>query len=200
MSVGEGLSGEYTGETGSVEVVGALLAALEAQWVLSTRVSVADLARPSRCPGWSVFDVMNHSVGVTLKFTEFASDATDRPRSPGGDLIGSRPAPALRKAADSARTAWSGADMSRACQLPFGTFPAVVAAGINLVDVLAHGWDVGVFGDAVFHCPDEVWSTGLEMARSFMGPVRDPRHYGTEITVPETAPSEQRLLGFLGRA
>jgi uncharacterized protein (TIGR03086 family) len=200
MSVGAGMRGDGAGKTGSVEVVEALLAALEAQWVLGTGASVADLSRPSRCPGWSVFEVMNHSIGVTLKFTEFASGATDRPRGPTGDLIGSRPAQALRKAADSARTAWSGVDLSRECQLPFGTFPAEVAAGINLVDALAHGWDVGVVGDAVFRCPDNVWSTGLEMARSFMGPVRDPHHYGTEVPVPEAAPPERRFLGFLGRA
>ncbi len=189
-----------TCEAVSVEVVEALLAALEAQWALGTRVSVADLSRPSRCPGWSVFDVINHSIGVTLKYTEFASAATDRPQSPIGDLIGSRPGQALRAAADSARTAWSAADLSRECHLPFGTFPAEVAAGVNLVDVLAHGWDLGAVGDVVFHCPDAVWSTGLEMARSFMGPVRDPRHYGPEVTVPDAAPFEQRFLGYLGRS
>ena len=200
MSAGAGRRGDRRGQTGSVEVVEALLTALEAQWVLGTHVSAAALSRPSRCPGWSVFDVLNHSIGVTLKFTEFASAVTDRPRAPDGDLIGSRPAQALRKSADAARTAWSGADLSRECLLPFGTFPAEVAAGINLVDVLAHGWDVGVLGEAVFHCPDDVWSTGLETARSFMGPVRDPRHYGTEVPVPDAAPPERRFLGFLGRA
>ena len=189
-----------TCEAVSVEVVEALLTALEAQWVLGTQASVADLSRPSRCPGWSVFDVMNHSIGVTRKFTEFASAATDRPRSPDGDLIGSRPGPALRQAADAARMAWSAADMSRQCRLPFGTFPAEMAAGINLVDVLAHGWDLGAFGDAAFDCRDEVWSTGLEMARSFVGPAREPRHYGIEVMVPDAAPPEQRFLGCLGRA
>lgn len=183
-----------------VEVVEALLTALEAQWALAVRLTVPDLSRPSKCPGWSVSDVMNHSIGVTLKFTEFASAATDRPRTPTGDLIGSRPGPVLRTAADSARTAWSAADLSRECHLPFGTFSAEVAAGINLVDVLAHSWDVGEIGGAAFHCSDEVWSTGLGAARSFMGPGRDPRHYGIEVAVPDDAPPELQFLGYLGRA
>ena len=189
-----------TCNTVPVEPVEALLTALEAQWALATRLTVPDLSRPSKCPGWSVFDVVNHSVGVTLKFNEFASAATDRPRTPTGDLIGSRPGPALRAAADSARTAWSVADLSRECHLPFGTFPAQVAAGINLVDVLAHSWDVGEIGGAAFHCSDEVWSTGLGAARSFMGPGRDPRHYGIEVAVPDDAPPELQFLGYLGRA
>jgi uncharacterized protein (TIGR03086 family) len=184
----------------TVEVVEALLAALEAQWALGTEATPPDLSRPTRCPGWSVSDVMNHSIGVTLKFAEFASAATDRPRSPTGDLVRGRLEPALRAAVDSARTAWSAADMSRTCHLPFGSFPADVAAGINLVDVLAHGWDVGAFGDAVFQCRDAVWSTGLEMAWRFMGPERDPRHYGVEIMVSDAAPPEPRFLGYLGRA
>ncbi len=89
--------------------------------------------------------------------------------------------------------------MSRECHLPYGTFPAAVAAGINLVDVLAHGWDVGSFGDVVFRCPDEVWSVGLELAQALLGAGRDPRHYGVEVAVSVDAPPERRFLGYLGR-
>jgi uncharacterized protein (TIGR03086 family) len=183
-----------------VEVVDALVTALEAQWALGTRVSAADLSRPTRCPGWSVSDVMSHSIGVTLKFAEFASGTTERPRTPAGDLLGDGLEPALRAAVHSARTSWSRTDMSRECHLAFGTFPAELAAGINLVDVLAHGWDVGAFGDAAFECGDEVWSVGLEMAQRFMGPERDRDHYGAEIMVPGSSPPVQRFLGYLGRA
>jgi uncharacterized protein (TIGR03086 family) len=142
---------------------------------------------------------MNHSLGVTLKFVEFASGRTDRPRSPTGDLIGDSLEGALRTAEDSARNAWSAADLSRVCRLPFGTYPAERAAGINLVDVLAHGWDVGTFGDAGFHCSEGVWSVGLEMARALMAQDRDPNQYGDQITVSASAPPEQRFLAYLGR-
>ncbi len=129
-----------------MDVVEALLTALEAQRRLVTGVTPADLHRATRCPAWSLSELMNHSVGVTLKFAEFASGATDHPRTPEGDLIGDRLDVALRSTVDTARTAWSSADRSWLCHLPFGTFPADIAAGINLVDVLAHGWDVGVVG------------------------------------------------------
>jgi uncharacterized protein (TIGR03086 family) len=156
-----------------VDGVEALLTALEAQWTLATRATASDLRRASRCPGWSVSEVMNHSVGVTLKFAEFASGVTDHPRTPDGHLIGAGLDATLRTTVDTARAAWSTVDRNRLCYLPFGTFPADVAAGINLVDVLAHGWDVGPIGGSEFTCPEEVWALGLEMARRYRGPEPD---------------------------
>jgi uncharacterized protein (TIGR03086 family) len=183
-----------------VDVVDALLDALEAQWAHAARATASDLVRPSRCPGWSVLAVLRHSVGVTAKFTEFASGATDHPRSPPGDLLGDRPDLALRATVDAARSAWPDADRSRRCHLPFGTFPADVAAGINLVDVLAHGWDAGSLGGSVFHCPDPVWSVGLEMAQVYLGDERDPHHFAAEVPVGRSASPEARFLGKVGRA
>lgn len=182
-----------------MEVVEALTTAVDAQWALGRLVAPADLARATQCPGWSVFDVVNHSIGVTLKFAEFASGSTDSPRSPTGDLIGTSLDDALGSMVATTRLAWASADMTRECHLPFGTFRAEMAAGINLVDVLAHGWDIGSFRGGTFQCRDGVWSIGLEVARELIGPRRDPRHYGPEIHVAASAPSEQRFLGYLGR-
>ncbi len=186
-------------QAGPMEAVEALGLAVEAQRQLGEALLPSDLSRPSRCPGWSVLDVMNHSIGVTYKFTEFASGATDRPRTPDGDLIGGRLAPVLRAVTDASRAAWSTADMSRACHLPFATVSSETAAGINLVDVLAHGCDVGEFRGVTFSCPEEVWAIGLTMAERLIGARRDPHHYGPEVTVPDSAPMQRRFLGYLGR-
>jgi hypothetical protein len=35
-----------------------------------------------------VRDVMNHSIGVTMKFARFAAGGSDHPRTPRGDLVG----------------------------------------------------------------------------------------------------------------
>src|SRR6185437_14064373 len=51
------------------------------------------------CPGWSVRDVMNHSIGVTMKFADFAAGGSDHPRTPPGDLVGRDHRLALRSAA-----------------------------------------------------------------------------------------------------
>src|ERR1700733_2199269 len=55
-----------------------------------------------------------------------------------------------------------GADLRRSCHLPFGTFTAEQAAGINLFDLLAHGWDISQATGASLVCPDTAWETGLK--------------------------------------
>lgn len=182
-----------------MRVVEALTTAAEAQWAVGRLVAPADLGRATKCPGWSVFDVVNHSIGVTLKFAEFASGSTDRPRAPTGDLVGDSLDDALGSMVAATRRAWESADMTRECHLPFGTFSAESAAGINLVDVLAHGWDIGSFSGGSFSCDAEVWSVGFAAARDVIGQRRDPRHYGHEIEVAAEAPAVQRFLGYLGR-
>jgi len=159
--------------------------------------SVLALATPN--PGWSVADVVNHVVAVTRKFTAFADGTTDRPRTPPGDLLGTDHLAALRDAADRARTAWHDADPDRICHLPFGSFPAAIAAGINLFDLLGHGWDVEMATGTAFRCPDAVWAAGLAAARQVIGPERDARHYAPELPAPPGASARIRLLRYLGR-
>jgi uncharacterized protein (TIGR03086 family) len=181
-------------------VAEALVAALDVQVGVGRQVRAEQLGLGSPCPGWSVHDVINHSLGVTLKFAGFAAGRTDRPRAPTGDLVGRDHARALAEAAGAARVAWASADLTRQCHLPFGTFPADLAAGINLFDVLAHTWDVATATGTELWCDDELWIAGLDAARAVIGPGRDPRQYAAEITTGPDASPRRRFLGFLGRA
>jgi uncharacterized protein (TIGR03086 family) len=146
-----------------------------------------------------VRDVMNHSIGVTLKFADFAAGGSDHPSSPPGGLIGADHNHALRSAAGAARAAWAQADMARPCHLPFGTFPASLAAGINLFDVLAHTWDIAAATGVTLNCPDELWDAGPEAARTVIRTGRDPRQYAPEIPVTAAASPRQRFLAFTDR-
>jgi uncharacterized protein (TIGR03086 family) len=143
---------------------------------------------------------MNHSIGVTMKFADFAAGGSDHPRTPPGDLVGRDHRLALRSAAATARAAWASADMARPCHLRFGTFPASLAAGINLFDVLAHTWDIAVATGVALECADDLWHAGLEAAQAIIGPGRDPRQYALEIPLARVASPRQRFLAFTGRA
>ncbi|HMH35693.1 MAG TPA: maleylpyruvate isomerase family mycothiol-dependent enzyme, partial [Streptosporangiaceae bacterium] len=143
-----------------------LLAALRIQVRTGRLVRSGQLSLESPRPGWSVRDVMNHSIGVTLKFADFAAGGSDHPRTPPGDLVGRDHRLALRLAAAAAQAAWASADMARPCHLPFGTFPASLAAGINLFDVLAHTWDIAAVTGVALECADDLWQAGLEAARA----------------------------------
>jgi len=177
----------------------ALIAALDIQARTGQQVRARQLPLPSPCPGWSVGEVMNHSIGVTLKFADFAAGRTDHPHAPAGDLVGRDHGLALRSAADQALAAWAAADLTRPCHLPFGTFPAEMAAGINLFDALAHTWDIATATGVTLRCDDDLWTAGLDAARLVIGPSRDARHYAPEIPVGANASPRQRFLAFLGR-
>ncbi|WP_285572410.1 TIGR03086 family metal-binding protein [Actinoallomurus iriomotensis] len=177
--------------------VRALGAALEAWRDLLDQVTPAELGLPTPNPGWDVADVVDHSIAVTRKFTAFARGATDRPRT--RDLVAADHRAAFDAAADGARAAWRHADPRRSCHLPFGTFPAELAAGINLFDLLAHGWDVAQATGATFTCSPRAWETGLDATWRVIGERRDPRHYAPEVPVAPGASAQVRLLCFLGR-
>lgn len=182
-----------------VQRVEALLEALEHQVVIGAHLDTALLTVESPCPGWTVREVLNHSIGVTLKFADFASGVSDNPKTPRGDLVGLDHRAALRETADAARSAWSTADMERMCYLSFGTYSSDMAAGVNLFDVLAHTWDIATGVGAELDCADDLWNTGLKAARDLIGGDRDPIHYGLEIPVGPSASPRARFLGYLGR-
>ncbi|HEY7013858.1 MAG TPA: TIGR03086 family metal-binding protein [Streptosporangiaceae bacterium] len=177
-----------------------LLAALDVQARTGQQIRPEQLSLSTPCPLWPVREVLNHSIGVTLKFASFAAGHTDRPRAPAGDLVGNDHALALRSATGAARVAWASTDLTRLCYLPFGTFPAGLAAGINLFDVLAHTWDMGTAAGVALHCGDELWAAGLDAACAVLGPGRDQRHYAAAIPAGAAAPPRQRFLAFLGRS
>jgi uncharacterized protein (TIGR03086 family) len=167
---------------------------------VARRIRPDQLSLATDCEGWSIRDVMNHSVGVTLKFARSAPGTTARPTTPPGDVIGSDHAGAFHRCLDAARSAWGDANRTRVCELPFGRFPADLAAGINLFDVLAHTWDMAGPAEVPFETSAPVWAVGLEAAHAVIGPRRDPVHYREEITVGPGASTKERFLAFLGRA
>jgi uncharacterized protein (TIGR03086 family) len=183
-------------------VVAALGVALRAWCGLLDRVEGRQLSLATPDPGWDVADVIAHVIATTRKFTAFADGTTDRPRTSRFVLAEQRTGHRALFAVTAAESlaAWRAVDPRRTCQLPFGAYRAESAAGINLFDLLGHGWDVEQATGLRFACPDEVWAAGFDAARSVIGERRDLRHYAPEIPVGPDAPARIRLLRYLGRS
>jgi len=179
--------------------VGALAEALDVQVLVADAVRSDQLDLASRCSTWSIRDVLEHSVGVTRKFTEFAAGGTDEPHADGAGVLGVDHVEAVRAAAAGSSVAWSKADMSRECQLRFGTFPAEVAAGINLFDVLAHTWDIAAAVGLELPADDDLWDAGLRAAQRVIPAERDLTQYAPAIACDPDAGTMVRFLAFLGR-
>jgi uncharacterized protein (TIGR03086 family) len=183
----------------AVDEIAALFDALAVQLDVCGQLDAADLDRPTPCPGWTVREVLNHSIGVTAKFAAFAAGETDAPSAPVGDLVGPDHRSAVLLVVLDAGRAWAQADRGRLCRLPFGELTAAQAAGVNLVDVLAHTWDVATATGLEVDCRDEVWEAATAAATVVLDPVRDPAHYGPARPVDPGAPPRERFLGALGR-
>lgn len=177
----------------------ALAAALELQATTVEGIGADDLAAASRCEGWSIRDVLEHSIGVTREFTGFAQGLTDEPHAAEVDLLGRDHGAVARGAVVASALAWRRADMSRLCRLSFGTFSAEAAAGINLFDALAHTWDVAAPLGLELPAHSDLWSLGLEAARGVIGSQRDVSQYGPEVHAEASAAPMTRFLAFLGR-
>ncbi len=143
-------------------------------------------------------EVLNHSVGVTQKFSSFASGATDAPRTPSGDRLGHDPGAAVRAAAVQSADAWARVDPTRVCRLPFTEVDCDVAAGINLFDVITHTWDVAAPLDLDMPCGEDLWAITLQAAEAALADQRDPRHFAPPVVVTGNT-AQERLLALLGR-
>jgi uncharacterized protein (TIGR03086 family) len=169
---------------------------------------VADLADPdidvvTCCAPWSVYDVVNHVAAVTMKFTMFASGETDVPRTPRGDVLAGDPVSGFQGAARASQLAWASVDPTRQCHLPFGVFPALEAAAVNMFDVLVHGWDIADAVDRSYQIPADLLPGAIAMARRLVTADAVATGQFAAVTsaagVAESPVSEKRLLALTGR-
>lgn len=162
----------------------------------------ADLARPTPCDGWMVYDLLAHMTGQQIGFAAAA-------RGGGADLGVWAPSDAsYADACADVLTAFAEPGVAeRGFSLPEirsgGTFPAPLAISFHLVDNVVHAWDVAVSIGARVDLADGVVSAALRVAEQ----VPD----GTErlLTGAAFAPGRpvdggaselDRILLLLGRA
>lgn len=165
----------------------------------------AQFDQPTPCTEWDVRALLNHIVGTLWSAHALLTD-TPPPHSlgpgrlPDTDLVGDNPIAAYKEGADAARAAASapGAlDASR--QTPLGEMPGAVLAGFASLDLLVHGWDLAratgqsasFDEELVAHCFGFAQQAITDQTR---GPL-----IGPPVSVPDAAPTIERLVGFMGR-
>src|SRR5437879_5569998 len=139
------------------------------------KVTADQLHAPTPCREWDVQALLNHTTGVIGRFVATADrtpaakpgDTPARDALAQQDWIGDDPAAAHDKNTRANLDAWSRAGaLEGTCVLPGGfELPAQVAAGINFIDALVHGWDLAkaIHVDATLD-PD-LASAALEISR-----------------------------------
>lgn len=149
-------------------------------------------AAPSPCDGWTASGVVAHVVDFSAKVLHERAGVDDPPWF--ADL------PSPLEAFRATRTA-----VERVLDDP--ATPTEVASYIEWsisFDLPQHGWDLAMAtGQDATMAPEEVdliWGPGdpEAFARAFAWQ-RDQGWYGPPVAVPDDAPRQDRVLGFLGR-
>jgi uncharacterized protein (TIGR03086 family) len=159
---------------------------------------------PTPCTRWNVRQLVNHVVGVSANFARIgAGGAPERPGGDGPDLLGDDPAGAYEAAAAGAAAALAepGA-LERLWNLHFGEIPGAMVQTIHTVDLTSHAWDLARATGQTDRLDPELSEAVLALSRQLLRPELrnaqgDP--FGAEIAVPDDAPINDRLAGYLGR-
>ncbi len=178
--------------------------ALERSWndgaAIVSRVSAEDLTSPTRCDGWDVKQLLNHTLGECQMMT--LVNQGEPAGNVRGDLVGDGVGLGETWARLGAENiaSWRASGLDGKRSYFYGTFPAGASAVINLGEVLVHSWDLARGIDADFEVDPELASLvyGLYSAIPLDG-MRAGGMLAAEVPVPTDAPVSERMLGLLGR-
>jgi uncharacterized protein (TIGR03086 family) len=164
------------------------------------KVTADQLGAPTPCRDWDVRTLLNHTTGVIGGFVATAS-RTQAPNRE--DWVGKDPMASYEEVAKTNLAAWSAPGaLDGACGLPIGMeVPATVAAGINFIDALVHGWDLAIALHLDPTLDPELAVAALEVSRmviqdGFRGPGKG---FGYVVEVPAGASPTDQLVAFMGR-
>lgn len=154
---------------------------------------------PTCCPAWDVQGLLNHILGGALMYT--LVNAGQRAGEDAGDVAGADPVGALEVTAAANLASWRRPGAREGDRsYPWGTFPAGAGLLINLGEVALHTWDLTQATGQAAQIDAGVAQLVYDFYRAVpMDGMRAGGVYGPEISVPESAPVQDRLLGFLSR-
>jgi uncharacterized protein (TIGR03086 family) len=165
---------------------------------LIDRITAEQWTAPTPCTEWSVRDVVDHLVGMNLVLAALFEERPMPVR--GADRLGADPAAAYRRSAAALLAAAARPGVLERTQ----TTPVGVAIGAErvrwrIVDLLAHGWDLGQATGVEAELPDDLAEQALTFARAQLpsrpraGRFADPR------PIRDDAPAIERLAAATGR-
>lgn len=166
------------------------------------RVTPADLGRPTPCAAWDVGALLRHMVGENQGFATAAAHGRAGLAVWAGGDVGADPGAAFAASAAAAVAALREADGRLLEIREFGTFPARVAIGMQVVDLVVHGWDVAVSVGAPYAPDDDLAAAALAIAGRWPIPpeARGPEAaFDRQVPTGERAGDLDRLLGLVGR-
>jgi uncharacterized protein (TIGR03086 family) len=162
------------------------------------------LPLPTPCPSWTVGDLLDHLMTLTVAFHNAATRSPGDGRGP-GDASAANLDPDWRRQLparlDALVAAWQDPGAWTGLAEAGGvTLPADVTGTFGLNELVMHGWDLAKATGQPFACdPDNAAAvfallTGMTAAGAGAG-----GGFGTVVPVPPDAPLLDRAVGLAGR-
>ena len=169
------------------------------EWAARDAVRPEQLGDRTPCPDFDVRALLNHLIGSNIYFAASARGEQADYGVFSADNIGEDWGRAFRDTAEAALAAWRAPGVMER-PLSFGGFPGYIVAGIHFTELLLHGWDVARATGQDAALPADLCEDALRRLRRLPeSEMREPNVFGPPVPVPDDAPVQDRLLGFVGR-
>jgi uncharacterized protein (TIGR03086 family) len=162
------------------------------------------LGNPTPCTRWTVGDLLDHLLGLTVAFRMAAEKAPDPAAAGPPDPSRSNLHPHWRHllparlddlvAAWRNPAAWTGDTEAGGVVLP-----AAVMGLVALNKVVVHGWDLAAATGQPYEISPETAVAVHSLVAQQASAEGTPGLYGPSITVPADAPLLDRVIGLTGR-
>lgn len=162
-------------------------------------ISAEDMGKPTPCSEYDVRELLNHVIAGLSMLDTAASGGKAAP--PEGNIVGDDPGAQYRegreKLLDTLRTREGVLDQN--WEMPFGSLPGQMMAGIAFMEHLTHAWDLAKATGQDTELPEDLAVECLELVRPMDAMLRMPGVCGPAVEVPEGASVSDQLAGFMGR-
>ncbi|SRR5581483_1903569 len=157
----------------------------------------------SPCELWKAIDVAGHGIGIQWMIAGWAETgeqpAVDwsRPR----DMAGPDPLASWVAACERTTRALTPEALERTIPSRLmGDVPLRQLLQLFIIDTAIHSWDLGTATGQEVHLDPDLVSQAFALVRAAPADMlRSPGGFGPELTPPEGADEQARLLAFLGR-
>jgi uncharacterized protein (TIGR03086 family) len=161
-------------------------------------VNLDDLGKSTPCSEFDVRALLNHMIGglEMLKVAAQGGKAT----VPEGDQVGSDPGAAYAERRTAFLDALRGDGvLERNWEMPFGSLPGSMMAGIAFMEHVTHGWDVATATGQDTAIPADLVAECAETVAPMDAMLRMPGVCGPAVNVPDSASAQDKLIAFMGR-
>ena len=157
---------------------------------------------PSPCEGWTARDVLGHVIAVQSYVESLARgiEPTLNPYGMPGELVEGDPLRAWSAARESVLEAvdWAVSyARERADEVEFSAEDNVLAW--NVVDTLAHTWDLARAGGVDDHLDDDLVAHATAQAQPVIEAMRQPPFFGAAVIATDDPSPTAQFLAMLGR-